>query len=61
MDIDKEERSERAAKYRLIADRIRMLAGRIPYVFRSRAQLHALADGFERLADRVDGPEVAQN
>jgi hypothetical protein len=52
--IDTEDRKDRAARYRAVAERIRNLAGRIPYDFKRRAQLEALAGGFQRSADRLD-------
>jgi hypothetical protein len=52
--IDTDDRKDRAARYRAVAERIRNLAGRIPYDFKRRAQPEALADEFQRSADRLD-------
>jgi hypothetical protein len=43
-----------AARLREWADTLRMLAGRLSYDFGKRAQLHALADGFERRAEQLE-------
>ena len=48
-----DERSARARRHRETAQTLRMLAERIRYDFSRQAQLHALADGFDRLAERV--------
>jgi hypothetical protein len=45
----------RPAVYRQNAIALRRLATEIRYDFRRRSQLLALADGFERLADRGEG------
>jgi hypothetical protein len=43
-----------AAKLREWADTLRRLSGRLRYDFGKRAQLHALADGFERRAEQLE-------
>lgn len=45
----------RAGKYRDTAENLRRLAGRLHFDYSRRAQLLALADEFDRLADYVDG------
>ena len=47
-------RNAQAAKLCDWADTLRMLAGRLRYDFRRQAQLHALADGFERKAKQLE-------
>jgi hypothetical protein len=37
-----------------------MLAARLRYDLRRAAQLHALADGFDRLAERVEAEALAR-
>ena len=49
---DSELPQSRAAHFRSVADRLRALAGELPYDPNRRAQLLALADGFDRYADR---------
>ena len=46
---------EQEASYRQTARTLRRLAAEIQYDFCRREQLLALAAGFERLADRVEG------
>jgi hypothetical protein len=48
-----------AAKLRDWADTLRRLAGRLRYDFGKRAQLHALADGFERRAEQLESAAMA--
>jgi hypothetical protein len=52
--MDEDDREAQAGKLRQWADTLRMLAGRLPYNFGKRAQLHALADGFERRAEQLE-------
>jgi hypothetical protein len=52
--MDKDEWGAQAAKLRDTAEMLRLLAARLPYDFTKRAQLHALADGFERRAARLE-------
>jgi hypothetical protein len=47
---------ERAALYRQTAEKRRKLAANIRFDFCRREQLFALADGFDRLAERVAQP-----
>jgi hypothetical protein len=51
--MDEDEPGAQAAKLRETAETLRLLAGRLVYDFRKRAQLHALADGFERRAEQL--------
>jgi hypothetical protein len=51
-----ERRAARAAHYRDTAATLRALAERDPYAFKRRAQLHTLAGGFDRLAERLEEP-----
>lgn len=51
--LDEEDR-ERARYYRATARKLRELAAAVKYDFRRRQQLHALAAGFDRAADRVE-------
>jgi hypothetical protein len=53
-----DEEADPAAKYRRIADELRRLARKIEHDFRRVAQLHSLADGFDRFAARFDEPAV---
>ena len=41
-------------KFREIADRLRVIAGQVRYDLCRVDQLHALAAGFDRLADRLE-------
>jgi hypothetical protein len=43
-----------AESYRQTAERLREMAAKIRFDFRRQQQLHALADGFDRLASRVE-------
>ena len=52
-EIDEQE--PRAALYRESARTLRRLAAEVRYDFRRQSQLLALATGFERLANRVEG------
>jgi hypothetical protein len=52
--MDEDDCEAQAAKLRDWADTLRMLAGRVRYDFGKRAQLHALADGFERRAEKLE-------
>jgi len=49
------ERETRAALYRHSARTLRQLAAEIRFDFRRRSQLFALADGFDRYAERLEG------
>jgi hypothetical protein len=51
--LDKEDR-ERLAYYRATAQKLRQLAAAVTVDVRRRAQLLALADGFERAAERLE-------
>lgn len=53
MSDDDRDTIERAARYREIAATLRRLADAMSLDLRRRQQLHALADGFERAADRI--------
>jgi hypothetical protein len=53
-DIDDREQEARAALYRETARTLRQLAAEIRFDFRRRAQLLALADGFDRYAVRLE-------
>ena len=44
----------RAAHFRSVADRLRGIANALRYDLRRADQLHALADGFERFANRLE-------
>ena len=55
VDIDDREREARAVLYRRSAQTLRQLAAEIRFDFRRRSQLLALADGFDRYADRIEG------
>ena len=46
-------------KYRDIADRLRGIAQSVRYNPQRVNQLHALADGFDRLADRVEREAIS--
>jgi hypothetical protein len=54
------EETERAAAYREGARKLRRLANEIHYDFCRREQLRALAEGFERLADKLEGSPLRQ-
>jgi hypothetical protein len=45
-----------AANYRATAEKLRRLAGQLRFDLCRREQLLALAEGFERLAERSDAP-----
>jgi hypothetical protein len=52
--MDEDDHEAQVVKLREWADTLRMLAGRLRYDFGKRAQLHALADGFERRAEQLE-------
>jgi hypothetical protein len=56
--VDDETPQARAEHFRGVAAQLRTLADQIRYDFRRRNQLLALADGFERFADRLQQQEV---
>ena len=58
-EIDDSEQQARATFYRETARTLRRLAAEIRYDFRRQSQLGALADGFDRYADRVEGSLLA--
>ena len=58
-EIDDGEQEPRVALYRESARTLRRLAAEIRFDFRRQSQLLALAAGFERLADRVEGSLLA--
>jgi hypothetical protein len=52
--VDDEAPLARAEHFRRVAENLRGLATATRYDFRRRDQLLALADGFERFADRLE-------
>jgi hypothetical protein len=52
------EQEDRAAIHRQTADNLRQFAAEVRFDFGRRAQLLALADAFDRLATRLEGPPV---
>ena len=52
--MDDETPEARAEHFRGVAAQLRSLANQIQYDFRRRDQLLALADGFERFAERLE-------
>ena len=60
MPADDAER-EGPAKYRDIADKLRGIAREIRFDHRRVSQLHALADGFDRLAERLERATADSN
>ena len=59
MSDTEDEREARAAVYRQNAITLRRLAAEIRFDFCRREQLGALADGFDRLADRLEVSPLA--
>ena len=57
---DELDRQSRAEMYRQDARAVRQLAAQVRYDFCRQRQLLALAEGFERLADRLEGSPVKQ-
>ncbi len=51
---DSDDQEPRAATYRLNARSLRRLAFEVRFDFCRQKQLHALAEGFEQLADRLE-------
>ena len=58
-EIDDSEQQARAAFYRENARTLRRLAAEIRYDLGRKSQLIALAAGFDRYADRVEGSLLA--
>jgi hypothetical protein len=59
-DTNGGEQEARAALYRQSARTLRQLAAEIRYDLRRRSQLLALAAGFDRYADRVEGSPIRE-
>ena len=59
-DINDGEQEARAALYRQTASTLRQLAAKVRFDFRRRSQLLALAAGFDRYADRIEGSPIRE-
>jgi hypothetical protein len=54
------EEERRTALYRQSADRLRQIAAEVRFDLCRREQLRALADGFDRLAEKLEGSPLKQ-
>jgi hypothetical protein len=57
---DSDDWEPRAATYRLNARKLRLLAFETRFDFCRQKQLRALAEGFEQLADKLEGSPLKQ-